>query len=59
MDEVGARNQVVAVAGATGAVGVEMLKCLEKRNFPLASLEAARPKRSAGTTMRFRARICR
>ena len=25
----------VAVVGATGAVGVEMLKTLEKRNFPV------------------------
>ncbi len=52
--EVVARNRVVAVAGATGAVGVEMLKCLEKRNFPLASLKLLASKRSAGTTMRFR-----
>jgi len=52
--EVVARNPVVAVAGATGAVGVEMLKCLEKRNFPLASLKLLASKRSAGTTMRFR-----
>lgn len=31
-----------------------MLKCLEKRNFPLASLKLLASKRSAGTTMRFR-----
>jgi aspartate-semialdehyde dehydrogenase len=49
-----ARSPVVAVAGATGAVGVEMLKCLEKRNFPLAGLKLLASKRSAGTTMRFR-----
>ncbi|BCW87073.1 Aspartate-semialdehyde dehydrogenase [Alphaproteobacteria bacterium SO-S41] len=49
-----ARSPVVAVAGATGAVGVEMLKCLEKRNFPLSSLKLLASKRSAGTTMRFR-----
>ena len=52
--EVVARNRVVAVAGATGAVGVEMLKCLEKRNFPLASLKLLASKRSAGKTMRFK-----
>ena len=28
----------VAIAGATGAVGIEMLRCLEERNFPLHSL---------------------
>ena len=28
----------VAVAGATGAVGVEMIKTLEKRNFPVRNL---------------------
>ena len=27
----------VAIAGATGAVGTEMLKTLEKRNFPVSS----------------------
>ncbi len=31
-----------------------MLKCLEKRNFPLSSLKLLASKRSAGTTMRFR-----
>ena len=28
----------VAVVGATGAVGIEMLKTLEKRNFPVGKL---------------------
>ena len=49
-----ARNPVVAVAGATGAVGVEMLKCLEGRKFPLATLKLLASKRSAGKTMRFK-----
>lgn len=30
-------NPVVAIAGATGAVGVEMIRCLEERNFPVRS----------------------
>ncbi|MCC6918146.1 MAG: aspartate-semialdehyde dehydrogenase [Alphaproteobacteria bacterium] len=47
-------SPVVAVAGATGAVGVEMLKCLETRNFPLSELKLLASKRSAGKTMRFR-----
>jgi aspartate-semialdehyde dehydrogenase len=45
---------VIAVAGASGAVGVEMVRCLEERNFPLAKLKLLASKRSAGKTMRFR-----
>jgi len=42
----------VAIVGATGAVGVEILKCLEARNFPVQSLRLlASP---AGKTMTFR-----
>jgi len=33
-------NPVVAVVGATGAVGVELIHCLEQRNFPLSELRA-------------------
>ena len=44
----------VAVAGATGAVGVEMVKTLEKRNFPVKSLKLLASKRSAGKTMTFK-----
>ncbi len=44
----------VAVAGATGAVGVEMVKTLEKRNFPVRSLKLLASARSAGKTMRFK-----
>ena len=44
----------VAVAGATGAVGVEMVKTLEKRNFPVKSLRLLASARSAGKTMKFR-----
>ena len=45
---------VVAVAGATGAVGVELLKCLETRKFPLSKLKLLASKRSAGRTMTFK-----
>ncbi len=31
----------VAVVGATGAVGEQIIGLLEKRNFPIAELEAA------------------
>ena len=44
----------VAVAGATGAVGVEMVKTLEKRNFPVKSLKLLASARSAGKTMKFK-----
>lgn len=44
----------VAVAGATGAVGVEMLETLEKRNFPVASIKLLASARSAGKKMKFR-----
>jgi aspartate-semialdehyde dehydrogenase len=44
---------VVAVAGATGAVGVEMLKVLEQRGFPAAEVRALASARSAGKPIRF------
>ena len=46
--------RVVAIVGATGAVGVEILKCLEERNFPVKSLRLFASPRSAGKTMPFR-----
>lgn len=42
---------VVAVLGATGAVGKETLEILEERKFPLASLRLFASKRSAGEVM--------
>jgi aspartate-semialdehyde dehydrogenase len=44
----------VAVAGATGAVGTEMLTTLEKRNFPVKSLRLLASKRSVGRELVFR-----
>ena len=41
----------VAVVGATGAVGREMLKTLEKRSFPVNNLRLLASSRSAGTTL--------
>lgn len=43
----------VAVVGATGAVGQQMLNTLAKRNFPIASLKLLASKRSAGKKMQF------
>jgi aspartate-semialdehyde dehydrogenase len=44
----------VAIVGATGAVGVEMLLCLEQRNFPLGRLTLLASSRSAGKPVDFR-----
>jgi aspartate-semialdehyde dehydrogenase len=43
----------VAVAGATGAVGVEMLKVLEQRAFPASRVRALASARSAGKRVPF------
>src|SRR6266550_2453372 len=43
----------VAIAGATGAVGVEFLRLLEERHFPISKLLLLASARSAGKTMRF------
>src|SRR5574339_157934 len=42
---------VVAIIGATGAVGKETLEILEERSFPLASLQLFASKRSAGEVL--------
>src|SRR3954467_11631611 len=44
----------IAVVGATGAVGVEMIKTLEKRNFPVGKLTLLASARSAGKALKFR-----
>lgn len=44
----------VAIVGATGAVGVEMLLCLEQRNFPVGKLTLLASARSAGKKATFR-----
>ena len=44
---------VVAVAGATGAVGVEMLRVLSQREFPAARVIALASARSAGKRIPF------
>ncbi len=45
---------VVAVAGATGAVGHEMVKILEERKFPASQLVLLASERSVGRRMDFR-----
>ena len=44
----------VAVLGATGAVGQEMMKILEERNFPVGKLIPLASARSAGKTLTFK-----
>ena len=44
---------VVAVVGATGAVGREMLRVLEQRRFPASRVVALASRRSAGQKLRF------
>lgn len=44
----------VAIVGATGAVGTELIKCLEERNFPVQTLRLLASPRSAGKTLAFR-----
>jgi aspartate-semialdehyde dehydrogenase len=48
------KNPNVAVVGATGAVGHELIGCLETRNFPLGSLRLFASARSAGKTLPFK-----
>ena len=44
----------VAIVGATGAVGIELLRVMERRNFPVASLRLLASSRSAGQELEFR-----
>ena len=44
----------VAVAGATGAVGNQMIRCLEEMNFPVHSVEFLASSRSVGRQLRFK-----
>jgi aspartate-semialdehyde dehydrogenase len=48
------RNPHVAVVGATGAVGIEMIKTLEKRNFPAGKLTLLASARSVGKKLKYR-----
>jgi aspartate-semialdehyde dehydrogenase len=44
----------IAIVGATGAVGAELLRVLERRSFPVASLRPIGSSRSAGKSVQFR-----
>ena len=47
------KSHHVAIVGATGAAGTELLRVLERRNFPVASLRPISSARSAGKSVRF------
>jgi len=44
----------VAVVGATGAVGIELLRVMERRDFPVCDLRLLASPRSVGKTLEFR-----
>lgn len=49
-----AKDFHVAIVGATGAVGIEMIATLERRNFPVGKLTLLASARSAGKVLHFR-----
>ena len=48
------KTYTVAILGATGAVGQEMIKVLQERNFPVKKLIPLASRRSAGKALMFR-----
>jgi aspartate-semialdehyde dehydrogenase len=48
------KSYKVGIVGATGAVGVEMLRVMERRNFPVDSIKLLASSRSAGKPLAFR-----
>jgi aspartate-semialdehyde dehydrogenase len=48
------RSFNVAVVGATGAVGNQMMACLEERDFPVMGLKLLATSKSAGRKLRFK-----
>lgn len=49
----------IAIVGATGAVGIEVIKVLEKRNFPIGKLHCFSSPRSVGKEILFRGETIR
>ncbi|MGN0076931.1 MAG: aspartate-semialdehyde dehydrogenase [Parafannyhessea sp.] len=47
-------GKVVAILGATGVVGTQMMQCLEERDFPVERLVPLASARSAGKKLQFR-----
>ena len=48
------KNYHVAIVGATGAVGIELLRVMERREFPVQALRLLASPRSAGKKLAFR-----
>ena len=48
---------VIAIVGASGAVGQELLKVLDQRHFPISELRLFGSERSAGTKYEFQGRV--
>ena len=48
------KQYTVAILGATGAVGTQMLECLNEQEFPVGKLKLLASARSAGKTVEFR-----
>ena len=48
------KNYHIAIVGATGAVGIELLRVLERRGFPVASIRALASSRSVGKSVKFK-----
>ncbi len=46
----------IAIVGATGAVGSQMIECLEERDFPVGTIRYLASARSAGEVLEFRGR---
>jgi aspartate-semialdehyde dehydrogenase len=44
----------IAIVGATGAVGAEMIRCLDERKFPVGELRLLASARSAGKKLQFK-----
>ncbi len=49
-----AKQYRVAVCGATGAVGNQMIQCLEERDFPIGELRLLASERSRGKTLAYK-----
>ena len=54
MSQAKAKDPVVAIVGATGAVGETLLGILAQRDFPIRDLRPLASQRSAGTSVSFR-----
>ena len=48
------KQYTVAILGATGAVGTQMLQCLDEQDFPVGKLKLLASARSAGKAVEFR-----